>query len=128
MIGPGKSVFGLLLLGSIVGCGNTALPANQSVAMNLVELEARFTRISPKTSEAEIAKFLGKPGAAVAGYSTRVEKKIPAEDVNPAAIDSDKYWASEDWTAAIEVLFDRAGRAIQIKLLRLTPMGPVSKK
>lgn len=110
-----------------LGCSRQPLPANNTVAKDQAELAARYERIEVGTPEAEIAAFMGKPGAEVAGYATHAIKSKPATGDVAGPEGSDKYWASEDWKVAVRVVFRADGTARLIQLLRLTPMGPASR-
>jgi hypothetical protein len=112
----------------VAGCGREPLPANQATAKNRAELEARFDRIAPGHSESEVAAYMGKPGAQVAGYSTSMLKRKPEGAISEFnANETDKYWASDDWAFAVRVVFDAGGKAKTIELLRLTPTGPAGR-
>lgn len=111
----------------LTGCGRSPLPANPSVPKDQAELEARYNAIEAGAPESEIAAFMGKRGAEVAGYSTQMLKRKPEGDVNMAAGESDKHWASIDGAGAIRVVFRSDGKARVIELLRMTPMGPVPR-
>ena len=119
------SVLGRLGLLALIGCARAPLPANSAPAKDAAELKTRYDALSLGLAEPEIAAFLGKSGALIAGYSSQVLKSKPA--VGEAAVvasDSSKFWASEDWAGAIHVVFGSNGRAKLIQLLRITPTGP----
>lgn len=117
----------LLVLLILTGCGRQPLPANPHPPKDTAELESRYARLDVGTPESEIAAFLGKPGAEVAGYSTTVVKSKPPAGGEMVAGETDKHWASADATGAIRVVFAPDGTARLIQLLRLRAMGPVSR-
>jgi hypothetical protein len=123
----GVFAFTVAALHVMAGCGRQPLPANQSPPRDQADLEDRYERIELGTPEPEIAAFLGKAGAAVAGYSTQVVKRKPQAGGEMAAGDSDKHWASADGQGAIRVVFGPDGKARQIQLLRMRAMGPVPR-
>ena len=108
----------------MAGCSRQPLPANQNPPKDQADLEARYERLEVGIPESEITAFMGKAGAAVAGYSTQVVKRKPEAGGEMAAGDSDKHWASADGKGAIRVVFGTDGRARLIQLLRLRAMGP----
>ncbi|MFL5245457.1 MAG: hypothetical protein ACJ8FY_25455 [Gemmataceae bacterium] len=116
--------FAFVALLAMFGCARQQLPGNQKPPKDQADLEARYERIEIGTPEPEIAAFLGKRGADVAGYSTQVVKRKPEGGSDMAAGESHKYWASEDSQGAIRVVFGSDGKARSIQLLRLRPMGP----
>ena len=67
---------------------------------------------------------MGKNGAQVAGFSTQVLKHKPLGSVETMPGEPDKYWAADDSTSAIRVVFGADGKAKLIQLLQLTPLGP----
>ena len=117
--------FALPALLVVAGCGRTQLPANPSPPKDRADLEARYGAIETGVHEPEVAAFLGKAGAALAGYSTQpVRRKPEGETGVVAAGETSKFWASDDGAGAIHVVFRPDGRARLIELLRITPMGP----
>src|SRR5262245_32281911 len=112
----------------IAGCGPRPLPTNAAPPKDRAELEARYEMLHTGTPEAEIAAFLGKAGAGIAGYSTSpIKRKPEGGNAMPAAGEFDKNWASADGTCAIRVVFRADGKARLIEILRMTPMGPVPR-
>src|SRR5438552_3327367 len=98
--------FALAALVGMAGCGRNKLPANASPPKDRAELESRYDALSIGVPESEVAAFMGKNGAAVAGYSTQpVKGKPEGGSVQTAPGESDKYWASADGTSAIQVVF-----------------------
>ena len=60
-----------------MGCGRNPLPVNSTVPKNRAELESRYDALTIGVPEAEVAAFMGKNGAQVAGFSTQVLKHMP---------------------------------------------------
>ena len=109
----------------VIGCGPKQLPTNSTTPANRAQLEARYEELEDGMREADIAAFMGKNGAQVAGFSTQVLKHKPqggSWESTPGQ--TDKYWASDDSTSAIHVVFGADGKAKLIQLVQLTPMGP----
>ena len=124
---PQSNLVGFALAAVLVvaGCGREQLPANQSPPKDRADLEARYEALDTGIPEPEITAFMGKSGAALAGYSTQVVKRKPeGGNAMPEAGESDKSWASDDKTGAIRVVFRADGKARMIELLKITPMGP----
>ena len=69
--------FTLAALLVMAGCGRQPLPANQNPPKDQADLKARYERLEIGIPELEIAAFMGKAGAEVAGYSTEVVKRKP---------------------------------------------------
>jgi hypothetical protein len=113
---------------SLSSCSRPPLPANASPPKDRAELEARYERLEPGMPEEEIAAFMGKAGAEIAGYSSSVVKRKPETGGEAGAGRTAKNWASDDATSAIRVVLDSNGKARQIQLLRMTPMGPVPRQ
>jgi len=109
----------------MAGCGRQQLPVNQKPPKDQADLEARYERIEIGTPEPEIAAFMGKSGAEVAGYSIQVVKRKPEGGSDMVTGESGKHWASDDSRGAIRVVFGSDGKARLIQLLRMRPMGPV---
>src|SRR5262245_54720387 len=66
------------------------LPSNASPPKDQAELESRYERLQAGIAEPEIAAFMGKAGAEVAGYSTSVVKRKPESGSEMAAGETDK--------------------------------------
>ena len=111
----------------LTGCGRQPLPANQNPPKDQADLEARYEQLETGIPEPEIAAFMGKAGAEVAGYSTQVVKRKPQAGGEMAAGESHKHWASADYKGAIRVVFGSDGKTRQIQLLRMQAMGPVPR-
>ena len=109
----------------MAGCGRQPLAANQNPPKDRADLEARYERLEIGIPEPEIAAFMGKAGAEVAGYSTEVVNRKPQAGGEMAAGESDKHRASADGKGAIRVGFGSDGKARLIQLLRMRAMGPV---
>jgi hypothetical protein len=120
--------FALLLLVVVLGCGRSQPRAHSWPPKDWAELEARYDELDTGMTEQEIAAVMGKAGGALAGYSSQMMKRKPADgSAGMANGESMKGWASDDWKGGVEVVFRSDGKARLIALLRLTPMGPVPR-
>src|SRR5262245_27054372 len=63
----------------MIGCPRQPLPAKPTPPVDQADLEARYDRLEVGIPEPEIAAFMGKPGARVAGYTTPLVKSKPQE-------------------------------------------------
>lgn len=111
---------------ALAGCSRPQpLPANPKPATDRTELAARYEGLPLGVAGTEAAGYMGKPGAALAGYSTTPVRRKPADgDGAVAAGETDRYWAADDGTSAVRVVFGANGRARLVELLTITPMGP----
>lgn len=109
----------------LAGCGRAPLPTNPKPPADRAELEARYEGLRTGLTGPEAAGYMGRPGAALAGYSTTPVRRKPADgDGAVAAGETDRYWAAGDGTSAVRVVFGADGKARVVELLSITPMGP----
>ena len=108
-----------------MGCGRKPLPTDLPPAKDQAELQTRFEAMWIGMGEKDVAMYLGKEGAQIAGFSTKAIKRKPKGKMPPpGSADAELSWASEDASSAIRIVFGMDGRAKQIQLLELTPMDP----
>lgn len=113
------------VLALLPGCSRAPLPPNPKPAADRPELEARYEGLRLGVAGPEAAGYMGKAGAALAGYSTTVVRRKPADAAGTlAAGETDRYWVSGDGTSAVRVVFAGDGKARLVELLTITPMAP----
>jgi hypothetical protein len=109
----------------LAGCSRAPLPASPKPAADRAELEARYEGLRPGVAGPEAAGYMGSAGAGLAGYSTTVVRRKPADAAGAvAAGEADRYWVSGDGTSAVRVVFGADGKARLVELLTITPTGP----